>query len=104
MSGLSYFFINPKGLVGENLFCHIVQKQLNDPMIKLHDPSVILELSFYKEQVQDFVSGEKDFRKYIIMIFVHVDGANTKLVTRNLDNFGYIKSYDGAQNDPERLG
>jgi hypothetical protein len=26
-----------------------------------------------------------------------------KLATRKLDNLGYVKSYGGIQNDPERL-
>ena len=38
--GLSSFLINPKELAGEDLFCHMVQKRLNDPRIKSHDPSV----------------------------------------------------------------
>ena len=37
------------------------------------------------------------------MIFAHGDGAKMKLVSRKLDNLGYIKSYGGVKNYPECL-
>ena len=49
------------------------------------------------------MTGKKDLRNSGIMIFAHGDGAKMKLVSRKLDNLGYINSYGGTQNDPERL-
>jgi hypothetical protein len=81
----------------------MVHNQLNDPRIQLHEPSVYLDLSCSKEKIQDFAPGEKDFMKSSIMSFAHGYEAKIKLLTRKLDNLGYIKSYGGVQNDPERL-
>jgi hypothetical protein len=103
VSGLSSFLLNHKELAGEDLFRHMVQKQLNDPRIKSHEPSVYLDLICSKEQVQDFALGKKDLRKSSIMSFVNGDGANMKLAMRKLDNLGFIKSYGSVHNDNERL-
>ena len=37
------------------------------------------------------------------MKFAHGYGAKMKLLMRNMDNLGYIKSYGGVQNYPEKL-
>jgi hypothetical protein len=102
-SGLSSFLIKPKELVGGDLIRHMVQKRLNDPMIKSHEPRVYLDLSCSKEKIQYLAPGKKDLRKSIIMRFPHGDGAKMKLATRKLDNLAYIKPYGGVQNDHERL-
>jgi hypothetical protein len=64
---------------------------------------VYLDLGSSKEQVQVFAPGEKDLSKSSIMSCALGDGANMKLAMRKLDNLGYIKSYGGVQNYPERL-
>jgi hypothetical protein len=37
------------------------------------------------------------------MSYVHVSSTTMKLETLKLDNPGYVKSYGGMQNNPERL-
>ena len=39
LSGLSSFLMNPKELEGGGVFRHMMQKQLNEPIIKSHEPS-----------------------------------------------------------------
>jgi predicted GIY-YIG superfamily endonuclease len=38
-----------------------------------------------------------------IMSYAHGDVATMKLTTRKLANLGYVNSYGGIQNDPERI-
>ena len=103
ISGFFYFIFKSKGLAGGDLFHHMVQKKLNDPKIKSHEPSVYLDLSLSKEQVKDFVPGKKYLWNFGIMRFTNRDGANMKLSMIKLNNVGYINSYGCVQNDPERL-
>jgi hypothetical protein len=45
----------------------------------------------------------KDLTKQRIISFAGGHGSSMKLVKRKLDNLGYIKSFSGIQNDPDRL-
>ena len=69
----------------------------------MHEPSVYLDLSCSKEKNPDFFLGKKDLRNSSRMRFAHGDGDNMNLAMRKLDNLDCIKSYGGAQNDPDSL-
>ena len=81
----------------------MVQKRINYPRIKLNEPSFNLDLSCSKEQVQDFVPGEKYLRNYSIIIFSHGYGDKMNLAMMKLYNIGYINPYGGVKNDPDSI-
>jgi hypothetical protein len=87
----------------EVLFNHIVQKSLNDAKLKTQAPSMYLYVQCSDEQIREFGPGAKDLRNCSIVRYSHDNGTTVKFDTRKLDNLGYVNSYGGVQNDPERL-
>jgi hypothetical protein len=94
---------DPKHLKGEALFKHMLQRRLNDSIVKSRAPIMYLDVQHSEDQVKYFGPDTKYLRKYNIMSYAHGAGTVRKLATRKLDNLGYVKSYGNIQSDPEWL-
>jgi hypothetical protein len=62
-----------------------------------------LDVEHSEAQVKEFGPGAKYIRKCSITIYAHDNGTTINLASRKLENIGYVKSYGGMHNDPERL-
>jgi hypothetical protein len=71
--------------------------------VKEHRPSHYLDVECDSTQVAEFGPHMKDLTNQHITSFAGGHGALMKLEKHKLDNIGYIKSFSGIHNNPERL-
>ena len=81
----------------------MVRKRLFDTKAFDHRPTAYLDIKFNVNQICELVTSAKYLTKQRIMSFAGGNGATMKLAKWKLDSLGYIKSFSGVHNEPDRL-
>ena len=102
-SGFNSFLLKPDGISCDSLFRYIVLKRFFDPKVCDHRTSAYLGIDFNVNKIGELWPSVKVFTKQHIINFSSGNGATMKLAKRKLEIMGYIKSFLGVHNDPDRL-